>query len=485
MTHATTEQAPPEPVQPGTSRPALPFAAVLGLMTALAIILVAEGRFRDVDIYWHVIAGDELAAGGSPSDLGAAWSFAPDPLPWVSTQWLGEWYFHLMYALSGWQAIATYRTLTAAAAMAVLAYTTLRDRPKILAGFPYAIGVVAVAAYSQERTQQFTYIGAAALGGVLVSGLGGRPLPRWWILVPVTILWANVHGGWILMPATLGLVAMGRWLDNGLRDPIGWSAARLAALTLAAGAVSPAGLTNITSVFRIASAAGVIQEWGPVTPTTDVGIATLLLWILVIIAWRGAEIVPRGEVLVTIVLFVFAWSAWRNIIVAIVIIVPVVARRLEISYPSFTQRVEPRWSSPAGIGLAMLGLPIGLAMIASQPHLPTEDYPFRLYQGLAALPSGQRVLNDYDLGGMVLRFGGDGTQVGIDGRTDRYGSEYIDAYTGMMALRGEWQSLLDTLAPTSAILAEDDALAHVLVTERSWTRADSENGYVLLVAPAP
>ena len=73
------------------------------------------------------------------------------------------------------------------------------------------------------------------------------------------------------MPATLGLVALGRWLDQGLRDPLGWSAARLAALTLIAGAVSPAGLDNITSVFRIGSAAGLIQEWGPSRPPRDVG----------------------------------------------------------------------------------------------------------------------------------------------------------------------------------------------------------------------
>lgn len=470
----------------GSARPrsGLPFAAVLGLVTGLAILLVARDPFRDVDIYWHLIAGEELAAGASPRALGLDWSFAPDPHPWVSTQWLGEWALHLIHTLGGWTAIAAYRVVTAVIAIAVLAWTTLRGRPPILAGFPFVVGVVAISAYSQERTQQISYIGAAALGGVVVAGLTQARLPKWWILLPATILWANIHGAWILLPVSLGMVAVGRFLDHGPADRAARRAVLLACVTLAAGAVSPAAFANVTAVVRISRATDVIQEWQPVTPTDDAGILTLVLWLIVMAAWAGSGRVPRGEMLVTASLFVFSWMAWRNVVVAVLLLVPLVAQRLVTTYPSVGRRPEPKWSAPAGIGFAAVCAVGALAWLPTQEPLPKEDYPFALAAGIAELPPGQRVLNDYNLAGIVLQFGGDTTQVGIDGRTDRYGADYIEAYTGMETLRGDWQGLLNQLDPTSALLEEGSALAHVLQAEKGWRAVDNEVGYVLLVAPS-
>lgn len=477
--------AAPATVPPTRTRRGLPFAAVLGLVTAFSIMLVAKDTLRDVDIYWHLIAGGELAAGRSPADLGTTWSFAPDPVAWVSTQWLGEWLFHLIFTAAGWTGIAVYRTVTAAAVMAVLAYTTVRGRPPILAAFPYAIGVVAVAAYSQERTQQFTYLGAAALGGIIVAGLVKGNLPRWWIVVPATILWANLHGGWILVPAAFGLIALGRWLDHGLRDRVGRDSLGLAVAAVLCGLVSPAGLANVTAVFRISDATDVIQEWAPVTPTSDVGVLSLLLWIVVLVAWSGPGRLPRSEVVTTVALFVFGWMAWRNIVVAMLMLIPLIAHRMVQRFPTMAGRVEPAWSAKVGIGIASAAALFAVLWLPSQEQLPREEWPVELAASVSELPADQRVLNDYNIAGLVLLFGGEGTQVGIDGRTDRYGPDYINDYTGMVNLNGDWQQLLDELAPTSALLEEDAALAHVLVAERQWVQLGEENGFVLLRAPQP
>ena len=121
--------------------------------------------------------------------------------------------------------------------------------------------------------------------------------------------------------------------------------------------------------------------------------------------------------------------------------------------------------------------------IPSQDQLPREDWPFELAASVSELPAGQRVLNDYNIAGIVLQFGGESTQVGIDGRTDRYGADYITAYTSMINLNGDWEELLAELAPTAALLEDDSALGHVLVAERDWVELGAENGFVLLRAP--
>lgn len=461
----------------------LPFGAVLGLITGLAFLLTAKGSLRDVDIYWHVLAGRQILDGVPVGQLGLDWSFAPSPLPWTSTQWLGEGILAWLYTLGGWSALAAFRVVTAVIAIAVLALTTIRGRPVLLAAMPYSVGVIAVAAYSQERTQQVSFIGAAALGGVLVTGLFVGQLPRWWLLLPATVLWANIHGAWILVPAVLAMIALGRWADHGLRDALGRQALRLAALSILAGALSPGGLGNVTAVFRIQRATDVIQEWSAVTPTEDVGILSLILLCILLVAWSVGRRIPRSEVLSTIMLLVFGWIAWRNLILAILMVIPLITRRLSESFPAVARRQEPRWSTPLGMAISTCFTVVALASVHGAAHLPTTEYPISLAMRLADMPQQQRVLNDYDIAGMVLLFGDGNAQVGIDGRTDRYGPEYIEAYTGMAKLNGGWRELLAELDPTFALIKEDSALAQVLEESRGWVRVGSESGYVLLKAP--
>ena len=100
------------------------------------------------------------------------------------------------------------------------------------------------------------------------------------------------------------------------------------------------------------------------------------------------------------------------------------------------------------------------------------------------MPGPQRVLNDYNVAGFVLYFAKPADQVAIDGRTDRYGAEYIKSYVGLKDLTGGWESLLAELDPTVALLEKDSALAHVLVSEKSWAQIGQDGDWVLLSAPS-
>jgi hypothetical protein len=131
-------------------------------------------------------------------------------------------------------------------------------------------------------------------------------------------------------------------------------------------------------------------------------------------------------------------------------------------------------------GLFLLG---GLATLPGRDLLPRAEFPLQLAREVGDLPGAQRVLNDYNVAGLVLYFAGRDDRVAIDGRTDRYGAEYIDDYIGMKSLQGEWEAMLRDLGPTSALLEGDSALAHVLVAERGWTTIGREGNWVLLAPP--
>ena len=171
---------------------------------------------------------------------------------------------------------------------------------------------------------------------------------------------------------------------------------------------------------------------------------------LLSVGWARSQHVARSELAVSLALLVFMWAAWRNVGPGLLMLAPLVARRLSLAFPHLGARSEPRWSRPVGLVVATLMTVLALVSIPGRsPYLPDADYPVELAQQIASLAPGQRVLNDYNVAGLVLFFGGAGTQVAIDGRSDRYGGKYIEDYLDMLDLSGEWDGLLEELAPTS------------------------------------
>ena len=96
----------------------------------------------------------------------------------------------------------------------------------------------------------------------------------------------------------------------------------------------------------------------------------------------------------------------------------------------------------------------------------------------------ERVLNDYNAAGTVLFFGGRGAQVAIDGRTDYYGAEYIERYLKTIRLEGDFEGMLDELAPTIALLDAGAPMAWYLQAHAGWVLLDTEEDWVLLAPGA-
>ena len=127
---------------------------------------------------------------------------------------------------------------------------------------------------------------------------------------------------------------------------------------------------------------------------------------------------------------------------------------------------------------------VGVLTIPTREPLPTAEWPIGLAQQISELEPGQEVLNDYNTAGIVLFFGGQESRVGIDGRTDRYGAQYIADYVDLTDLKGDWKALLDELDPTSALLEDDSPLAYHLTEVQGWSVAGQESGFTLLVEPS-
>ena len=482
-----TEQEPTDSRTREVTR-GLPYLPVAVSAAIALLIAVARGPIGDIDLYWHLLIGQEILDGTSVTSAGRGWSLAPVPDTWVSTQWLAEVAFARLYALHGLAAFPVYRTATTVVIMAMLALVTLYRRPARAGVWPFFLALVPLVITAQERSQQVTFILAP-----LVGWWGDRlwrqgRLPRSWVVLPLVVVWSNIHGGWVVIPLMFTVAGLARLIDYGPKDRIWWQAWLLAAGSLVTACMSPSGLGNVSAFVRFAGSGSHIAEWAHANPWSVEGAPLALMMIIIVVAWaRSARRPSAGELVLVFALVVFGFEYWRNLTPAGLLLAPIMvgilARLMDLPDP-LPRGLRQPWGR-ASLGLAAVGATCALALSVVQAPVVDASIPQRLLADLHATTAPQRVLTTYNLAGPVLWFAGPPphVRVTIDGRADKYGADYIDRYMNALAGKPDWNDLVDKLAPTAALLSQDEPLGTLLVDERHWVVVGHEGGYQLLHAP--
>jgi hypothetical protein len=283
-----------------------------------------------------------------------------------------------------------------------------------------------------------------------------------------------------MAPVFLVVAAMARLLDDRSRPALRFAAQAvgLGGAGLLVGCINPIGIRSLTLPFTLHSATGSIAEWQGTTIGPYFTWGFLLLAAAQIHAWiRSRDEVPRSRLAWTAILVVFGFMAYRNVAVALLLLAPVVA--VEVSRPRVPSTPAPREArmlAIAVVAMSSVALLVATVTAAAVNPLPSTA-PTRL---ASTLDDGQphRVLDAYNTGGIVLAFAGPDVRVGIDGRADYYGGDYIKHYGDMLDMRAGWQRLFDRLSPDAAIIDTRLPLAAWLV-EHGWTEHGRQGVYGL------
>lgn len=476
-------------------RPALlAFACI-----AAGALATTAGPLRDVDVFWHVRLGGELLNGVSIYDVGRDWSYAPVDNAWVSTQWIVEILFSWLNSLWGWNGLVAFRAATTAATFATTAWVVFprtgraTQANRMWAGLVTScLAIFTVILFAQERPQQVSFLLLPLVGLWWLQAVRDGKVPRWWMLLVLTAVWANCHGLWVMLPFALGLAFLGRWLERGRRDRTLRPLAIAIAASIAGGCVSPVGPLNVLSPIRFAGTTRQISEWEPTSMVAVSSLGLTLMLVLFAVAWaRGAVRPGRSEVLFVLVILIFGASAGRNVTPAVLLLSAALAWRLSIAWSGPRRRAPAEGlltvSGPVAVAVIAVGLTATVMMVIRTVAIPPDSRPVGLVTRIAQAPGSQRVLNGYDVSGLVLWYARPAVsrsvvQVGIDGRADRYGATYIDQYLSMERGRPGWEQTVQELRPTVALLPEKDALVPLLQAH-GWQTTGNEAKYVLLTPP--
>ena len=481
---------------PATRVPALSRVRPAHVTTGIvfgAAAWIATTPVNDLDSYWHVEIGREIVTQHTLDGLGVAWLGVP-AAQWHTSQWLSEVVMYGAVDHFGWKALILLRLLTVAALFAVLSMTLVRRRQPI-AGFLVVLAVViGLEALLQDRPATVSLVFLALLGPVCERlWVTGRRPPL--LVVGATCLvWAQLHGLWVLAPAAFAVVALAGLFDRE-RAPAGQVRGALAcALASLAGMLNPQGPASFLLPLRFRDAAGTrILEWAPTNFTIPLSIAWSFLVVLLIFAWvRSPVRVPATELVWSLLWTVFALTAVRNVGPAVLLTAPVVLRALERSFGPRLDRFSARPSSAmsrllAGTLATVLVLGLATCTQALVQIDPLGRTPgLRIARRLAADAGPIRVWNAYNVSGSLIAFAGgrEGrVRLVVDGRSDLWGGGYIERVSSTQSLGAGWQAEFDRFRPDVAVLNVDAPLVPYLLDVRHWHLAFRDGAYALLVPP--
>ncbi|KPK83549.1 MAG: hypothetical protein AMJ81_07960, partial [Phycisphaerae bacterium SM23_33] len=319
------------PEKPGGGRIWPGLAA--GTVIALAAV-VACSKVWNYDVFWHLAGGRWMlqhhrVLGHDPFGLPEA----PDgrPAVWVNIHWGFQLIVAAVHSVGGFGGLVVMKMAVFAATLAVFA---LWLRRQIAPAWLIVVGIWLILGTEgrvRVRPEIFTFL---LLVGTLVlveSVRRGRSPNRLWWLVPINILWVNMHGLFVVGLAAAWAAVAGAAIDRAMgRDTAGPLATRRALLPMAAATaacfVSPwpikAGLHPLLLWTRLAGHRLLytygVEELRPTWALNPLGSAPLLVALLLALATLAVLLlrvrsVPAGHALWFLTFFAVALPASRNL----------------------------------------------------------------------------------------------------------------------------------------------------------------------------
>lgn len=329
----------------------------------------------------------------------------PAEAPFVDQAWLAQAAMYGLYEVGGHAGPFVARAVLVALSWSGLIWLSERraGEARAVGGFALLAVVVSAGIFSIRSVLFAVPIFVAFL--TVVFGVADGWLSRRWLLglVPLSTLWANVHGSYVLLPILGGLIGgacivEGRWRDGRWDGAqAAWWGGSLFVATLAAG-FSPFGMDVYRYVWDLVVFSDVqatVTEWQPPSPTEPFGVVAIaaIVGSLVVAAFchrevrlhEAAALLSGSLLALTAIRSSFWWAAIA------VIVVP----RLLAPWVHGEGRGEGGVSAAAGlVHSAILVAGVG-AVVLVQPGLPGAHLRSQvLGDRIRSQPPSERLLSE-------------------------------------------------------------------------------------------
>jgi hypothetical protein len=471
-------------------------AALGGVLFAITI---SKG-VQDPDYFWHVTTGKLTATSGQVPSVDP-FSFTWAGQPWTPHEWLSELLIYALVSTIGDVGALIVFGAFPALIFAVLAYTLRQRRVRPLAiGVSCGVAAFVLVPYVTLRPQAVSWLLIAVLIGILWGLRPERPR-RVLVVIPLFVLWANLHGLYVVGLGVLALFVLFTLIG---RTQMGTE--RRWVLGAGAGAVlasmlTPAGPIGILYPLRYINAGdwGLenIQEWQ--SPNFHEPAHMGLLVLIIAVAINGGRATPVWLAALSYIGIAMSLLALRNAPVAAVFVVPTLAMglssRLEAWRPNGVRVVRPSLALGRRVieivaAIAVL-LAAWLVVLPPQPDAVvaaerSRRFPVAAVDRLSAVQPEARVLAEYGWGGYVIfRMYESGGRVFVDGRNDMYSEAILNDYSAMRAADPGWQDLVESYGVDAMLFPPETTVTRGPALSEGWCEAYRDDEQVLYLRSCP
>ena len=492
------------------------------LFSALVLVMLLGLTARPIlvpDFWWHLRTGQYMVETGSipRSD---PFSYTSTGKEWVTHEWGSEVLMYWIYQVAGWGGLIVVFSIFITAAF-VLVYRRCAGKP-FVAGIALLLGALSTAPVWGVQPQMITMLLASVFLGLLEKYARDGATHHLWWLPPLTVLWVNLHGGYLLAPALLVLVAAGLALDElvggqGLRDawgrgsqtdaagssPLAAAFRRAAPLLLVAGlctaaiAVSPHGTRMYSYPFetlRSEVMAENLRDW--LSPNfhrpSMIPFALLMFSTAAALALSPKRARP-SEVLMAAVTGLAALRSGRHIPIFALVAIPLLA---EHGWLWLKERPWGQWlAAPdrdparpkalfhvAVLAAVIFWTALRFAVIINgQRQSEAEVFPRAAVEYLRSERLPQPLFHRYDWGGYLLWYLHPEYYSYIDGRADLHGDAFMEEYFRTYRGRSRWRESLDRWRVQSALVEPEAPIASLLRQDPAWEKVYEDKQAVVFV----
>ena len=469
----------------------VPWPLAVAALFYLLLLILGNGLLNDPDTHWQIALGRWIMAHHQVphSDV---FSYTMHGKPWISSEWLAQVLYANAFAIGGWSAVVVLAAAAIAGAFGLLTrflFERLALTPVLVLA---AAAFVLASPHFLARPHALALPVMVAWVAGLVRALDQRRLPSF-ALLPVMMLWANLHGSFTFGLALLApIVLEALWnAPPSQRISVALRWGLFAMLAVIAASVTPYGPESILVTFRVLGlgrALALIPEWQPQDFATVTGFELCLL-----LGIGGALYLrlnlPPIRILVLLGLLCMALAHIRNgevlgLLGPLFIAAPL-ASQIEGCDGRRTGEGNGHLLPSLALILALCLETVGVSYTSDyQPRAAVT--PTRAVAALEA-SGAKHVLNSYVFGGYLIA---SGIKPFIDGRTELYGEKFVLSHDRAVKLQdvGAFFWLLKNYDIDATMLAPDAPAVGLLDRLKGWNRVYADNVAVVHVrtgAPQP
>jgi hypothetical protein len=466
-------------------------------LAALLVWLFASGAgwknlAVDGDTGWHIRTGEYILTHGSvpQTDL---YSYSRPNAPWFAWEWLTDVFYAILHARFGLAGIIAISGVIICLTATVLLRQMLWSGANAMIALVLTLLFVGAGSiHYHARPHLFTLLFFTAFVWTIARD---RISPtKWlWALIPVMVLWTNMHGGFLAAVAYAGLITAGTAAQCLFAGDRNWRVpARYAMLTtacLAASVINPYGIRlhqHVADYLRSDFIRNLVQEFQSPSFRSEsamqyevVLISGLLISGLLLSRRRFPEAF-------TVIYFGhMSLASARHVPLYVIVAAPIVALELTRLWAEY---ISPRSRKSlagildqvsmdfgAGFDRVTLWCAVGVAAVLfltpaqNWPRDFVQNFPTKMVERHGDLIARSRVLSTDQWGDYLIYHLYPRQRVFIDGRSDFYGEALGNDYLALMSPDHRWSTLLDRHGFDLILIPLKWPLSEILKLSPSWT----------------